>query len=448
MARIVAQTAAWGVASQAVTAFVQFVALGLLIRAVGREQFGLWMVVYAIAMWTPMLLFGQSNIILTRLGQAIFADFEEARRVLTSSLVVCLFGAGAALVMLFALVPFVPWRDWLHIQNARIAGVALPTMLAAVTVAILAVPASLSSFSMLASRRGVLNHQIMIAAQCVCLAVFILGIWAHWPLWALGAINVAPLGTGGIVLFVMGMRKGYFPRPDFSSVERESIKKTLRLALTIFTFDVATVLLQRTPELIVVRLRGINEVAALAAASRLSLVLFAIIQAILMAIWPMISEAAGRNDWHWVKRAFIGSLGVIFLIWGSGAASIWFLGPFFVEKWTGISNLVSGALFMAIILQALSLGLLTWIFTGLSALSMYKTQLVAAAGAVFIYFASAPIFGQPWGAVGVVLAQSSGILLFALPVGLLALLRRMWRIDPGASRRSGERFRSLIVGRA
>jgi O-antigen/teichoic acid export membrane protein len=421
--RVVASTAVWGVAYQIVAALVQLISLGYLIRLVGREQFGLWMVIYALTMWAPLLLFGQSNVILTRLGQTIFADSSEARRILTASLVVCMAAAGLALLMVFVLVPFVPWSEWLHINDAGALAQAVPTAIAAAVVAIAAVPASLSSFALLACRRGVLNHQIMIAAQLAGLPVFLLGIMVHWPLWALGSVLIAPLVVVGVILFAVGIRSGCFPRPEIASVDLRSIKKTFGSALTIFSFNLAAVFLQRTPELFVARFRGINEVAAFAAGSRLSLFLLAIIQAILIAIWPMISEAAGRNDWGWVRRALIASLGAILLVWAAGSTAIWLLGPFFIEKWTGIPQLVSGTLFMAIILQALSQGLQSWIFTALGALSMYKTQLFAAIGAVAVYFVLAPRLGPSFGAVGVLLAQSVGILLLALPIGVFAVVR-------------------------
>src|ERR1700719_1884048 len=102
---IVAWTAVWGVAYQCVTALVQFVSLGFLIRLVGREQFGLWMVLYALTMWAPLLTFGQGNVLLTRFGQTVFADFSEARGILTSSLLVSLAGAAAALTLVFIAVP-------------------------------------------------------------------------------------------------------------------------------------------------------------------------------------------------------------------------------------------------------------------------------------------------------------------------------------------------------
>jgi uncharacterized membrane protein len=86
---------------------------------------------------------------------------------------------------------------------------------------------------------------------------------------------------------------------------------------------------------------------------------------------------------------------------------------------------VSSALFMAAILQSLSQGLQGWIFMALSSLSLFKTQLVAVIAAAIVYLAFALLLGRSWGAVGVVLAQSIGLLMVVFPIGLLAVRRRM-----------------------
>jgi O-antigen/teichoic acid export membrane protein len=265
----------------------------------------------------------------------------------------------------------------------------------------------------------------MIVAQWLGLAALALEIATRQPLWVLGAAFAAPPLIAGAMLSVIAIQRRYIAPPSVESIDGQKIRAAFHLGSTLFLLDVANFSLQRTPELMVARLRGLGEVAALSAANRLSLFLVALLQAILVAAWPMMSEAAAKHDWAWVRRGLFGSLGAILAVWLAGALAIWFGGPFFIEKWTGIAGLVGPRLFQAVILLGLALGLQSWAFMTLNALSLYRAQLYALMPAAVFYFLLALVLGPLYGAVGVVLAQSIALLLLAVPVGLAAVIRRV-----------------------
>jgi O-antigen/teichoic acid export membrane protein len=431
---VVAWTAIWGIAYQINTALVQFIGLAFLIRLVGRDQFGLWMTIYAVTTCAPLLAFGQANVVITGIGGAGLVNPGEARRVLTSGLIVSGAVAGLCLLLIAALLPFAPWDQWLNIRDQATSAQATPTAIISLSIAVLAVPLTLVNYALIASRRGVLSYGVMILAQWLGLGVLLIEIATRQPLWLLGATLVAPLLAAGAILSLIGFSRGYIQPPSPASVDGTSIRTAVHFGTTLFFLDLANLSLQRTPELIVVRLRGLGEVASLGAVNRLSLFLLAILQAILLATWPMLSEAAAKHDWIWVRRALLGSLGAIIAVWAAGAVAIWFGGPIFIDNWTGIPGLVTPQLFLAAILFSLSVGLQNWVFTALNALSLYRAQLMALAPAAALYFALALILGRSNGAVGVVLAQSVALLLIAVPAGLVAIRRRMPLKNPIESR--------------
>jgi O-antigen/teichoic acid export membrane protein len=424
---VAAWTAAWGIGYQVNTALVQFIGLGFLIRLVGREQFGLWMTIYALVTCAPLLAFGQANVVMTKYGGTIGANPADARRVLSSGLIVSGVFAATCLLLILGLFPFVPWGQWLNIRDPITLAQAPSTAVASISLAVVAVPLNLVNVALIAGRRGVLTYAVMIAAQWLGLGVVMAEIATRQPLWILGTTLVAPLFAAAMALAVVGIGRGYIPTPSLKSVDWSNIRSPLRLGTALFLLDLASFSLQRTPELIVVRVRGLDEVAALAAVNRLSFFLLAVLQAILIGAWPMLSEAVAKHDWHWVRRALAGTLGAVLATWAAGAAAIWFGGPLFVEKWTGIPGLVSGQLFLAIILLTLSQGLQSWVLTALNALSLYRAQLLALLPAALAYFILAPALGRFNGAVGVVLAQSVALLFVTVPVGLFAIRRRVSR---------------------
>src|SRR5437764_8167327 len=79
------RTGVWGIIYNGVYAVSQLVALGMLVRYVGKEPYGLWMTIIAIASWMPLANLGQQSALLTRLSAAAHTDRDAAQRILSAS---------------------------------------------------------------------------------------------------------------------------------------------------------------------------------------------------------------------------------------------------------------------------------------------------------------------------------------------------------------------------
>ncbi|WP_157817736.1 lipopolysaccharide biosynthesis protein [Candidatus Thiodictyon syntrophicum] len=406
---------------QGVYAATQLVALGMLVRYVGREQYGLWMTILAVTTWVPVANMGQTAVLLTRLGALAHTDRPAACRVFSAS---ALLVACAAAGLLLIIVLFVPLVSWSGLPDGDASlRLAQATATAALTVSVLALPAMLAGFAIFAHQRGDLVHMIMSAASLVGLAAMAIAMRLQQPLWVVGGLSLAAPLLGGLTLWWLGLATGLMPRPRWALVDGKTLTNLMKTGLLFFLTDAAAILLLRSPDVIVASVDGVDAVGPFASVGRLPLLLVAVFQAVLLPFWPALGEAAQRRDYEWIARTARYTLMLVLGLWAAAAAGIGLLGALFVEVWMGAAGFSTPGLLAAACLQALGLGLFSWLLVLLGALSMQRKLVVVAGVTTLIFLPLAFLSGTWLGPVGVALAQALALLCCAVPLGTLVLYR-------------------------
>jgi O-antigen/teichoic acid export membrane protein len=203
----------------------------------------------------------------------------------------------------------------------------------------------------------------------------------------------------------------------------------LARGLDFFIIDATLLSLLRAPELIVARLHGVEAVAPFAAVARVSAVIVAVLQVIFMPLWPAIGDAAARGDLAWIKRAARRSLAGLLALWAAGSLVMLLLGPLFIERWTGLRELVDRNLIAAAVAQMLGQGLVAWLAVFLGGLSLQRPQVIATGVAALVFFPLAIACGRLWGPLGVAVAQAAALLLVAVPIGARVVARTFRQPD-------------------
>lgn len=419
------RTGVWGVIYQGVYAAAQLVGLGMLVRYVGQEQYGLWMTVLAATTWMTLANLGQSSALLTKLGAVARTDRLAAQKVFSASAFLVTAFSTALILSLVLAGSFLPWGQLLNTEGAMTDSAVGAIAVAALVVSLLALPAGLATFSVFAHQRGDLMHMIMSAGSLVSLAAAGVAIWLRQPLWLVGAVTLSGPLLGGFVLWILGLANGLVPRPRWVLVDRNTMRGVLKAGFMFFLIDATTLMLLRTPDVIVAHLHGVGAVGPFASVGRLPLLMIALFQALLLPYWPALGEASHRGDHDWVRRIVMRTLVMVLGLWGLGAMGIWFLGAFFIQLWTGSSDFSSRGLIAAACAQSLGLGLFAWISVLLSALSQQRLLVVISGLASLVYLTLAFFLGGQHGPVGVALAQAGSLLLFAAPMGSWILYRRL-----------------------
>lgn len=421
----VRRTTIWGVIYQGVYSAAQLLALALLARYLSKEQYGLWMTILALAAWMPMSSLGQNAVLLTKLGAVAYTDHKAARRIFSSSLMLVGLATGLLLASLIAAAFFLPWQDLLGVGSWISLNMLVSTSVSAIAVSLLATPAILVGFAIFAHQRGDLVHMCMSAGSLVALALTFMAIQRQQPLWVVGCASLIGPLLGGLVVGFIGFLKGLVPVPSPVMVEWKMSKNLLEAGLLFLFTDVALLLLQRTPDMMVAYLSGIGEVGPFATIGRIPLLMVALFQALLLPFWPALGEAAHRNDMDWIRQTVRRTFLLVMAVWAMSAVGFASLGRWLITLWMGSAEFADYDLILASCLQSLGLGLFSWLFILLGALSMQRMTVLASGLTALLFFPLALLLGTWQGPVGVALAQAISLLLCGVPIGCIILFRYM-----------------------
>lgn len=431
------RTAVWGTVQQAIGAGVQLIFLGLLVRHVGVEQYGMWMTVLATTTWFPAAGLGQTSALLTRLGAVDPADRVTAGHVFSASLAL-VSAVSALLLALLALGGgFVAWSSVFNADLPALRPMIDATVMTAFAVSIVALPLALAPIAIFARQRGDLVHKVMSAASLFVLAIVAVALMADQPLWCIGALSLCAAPLAGGVLWLHGRRTGLVPGARPMRPDRAEVRSLLSAGLFFMVVEAATLLMLRTPEVIVAWLDGAQAVGPIASASRLPVLVLALSHAVLVPLWPALAEAAARGDREWVRRTARRSLFRVAAVACVGAAAIWLAGPPLIDRWMGVEGFADPGLLAAVALQCVAQPLLAWLSVMLGALALMRPLALVLAPAALVCLAIAFLLGSALGPAGVALAQVIAILLVALPVGIRVLRRHLSPADDPAATRVG-----------
>lgn len=424
------RTGVWGVIYQGVYAAVQLVGLGMLVRYVGKEQYGLWMTVLAATTWITLANLGQTSVLLTKLGALALTDRPAAQRVFSAS--AFLVTSFSIMLILFLVLAgsFLPWGQLFNAEGPATDFSVGAIATAALVISLLALPAGLGPFSVFAHQRGDLVHMVMSVGSLVSLGGAGVTVLLHQPLWLVGAITLSGPLLGGVALWFVGLANGLIPRLQWALVDRNTLRGVMNAGFMFLLIDATSLMLLRSPDLIVAHLHGVDAVGPFASVGRLPLLMIALFQALLLPFWPALGEATHRGDHDWVRRIVVRTLLMILGLWSAGAVGIWFLGAFFIHLWTGSGDFSNRELIAAACAQSLGLGLFAWLSVLLSALSLQRMLVVTSGLASLTFLTLAFYLGSRFGPVGVALAQASALLLCAVPLGGLVLYRKLVQIHP------------------
>lgn len=422
------RTAIWGVLYHAVYAFAQLIGLGMIVRYVGGEQYGLWMTIVALTAWVPLVGVGQPSTLLTKLGAVALTDMPAASRLLSSSLILVWTLAAVLLLLLTLVGPLIPWAQLLNATGYSTRVNAGATATTALAVMLITVPAMLGPFAVFAHQRGDIVHIVMIAGSLGAVGLAWLLIELGQPLSIVGAASIAGSLAGSVGLWSIGRRRRLIPPVQLALVNRDALREMASAGVYFLLIDAATLLVLRTPELIVARLYGVEAVGPFASVGRLPLLMLALFQAVLLPYWPALGEAAHRRDGEWIRQIARRSFNLVIGLWTIGALAIWFLGAPFIEMWTGSPQFATSELIAAACGQSLGLALLAWFSVLLGALSLQRLQVIALSVVAAMFVPLALICGAWLGPAGVAFAQAAALLFGAFPMGAaLAFDGRMQR---------------------
>jgi O-antigen/teichoic acid export membrane protein len=419
-----------GLGSRGVGFLVSFLSVPLTIGYLGRERYGIWILLSSLLAWVRLTDLGISNGLRSAIASALGSGRPDLARAHIST-AFALLSTIAAVVGLITAVAW-PWIDWVALfgitsEDARAeVGPAIATSFGFF---LLVFPLSITSVTYEALQEGKLQNYWGMVGNIASLVALIVVTRTHG---SLVRLVLAVSGTGLIVnvlsgVWLFGRYKPLFaPRPQ--AVQISSARRLLHAGGTFFLIQIVALTIFQTGNFIVAKFTGSASVPSYS----LTYTLFSysyLPQTILFNyLWVAYADAIARRDIGWVARTLKRNLSFSLGFTLAAVVPLIFIARPFIRFWTRDAVVPPVDLVSWMAAWSMINAFCTPIACLLAAADHMKAQLVYSAVAAAVGIVLSIMLIKSWGVTGVIAGTVIAYMIFICfpcAIDTLLLLRKL-----------------------
>jgi O-antigen/teichoic acid export membrane protein len=404
-----------------------FIAIPLMIRYLGQEQFGIWSTLLSIMSWVVFFDLGIGNGLRNKLTEAI------AKNNLTEA--VCYISSGYSLIGLISLLLFISaatasfYIPWQHVFNTLIVDEETLKRSVLVSVFFMTLNFWISIINQILNAMQkssvVVFGQFIANALALALVFFLTTLKTTPSIYYLALVYGISLiiSNGALSLWFYSQRQDLIPSLSF---EKKHVRPILSLGVQFFVIQLAGLVIFTTDKILITQLFGPQYVTQYDVVFKLFGIISLIHALITGPLWSSYTDAYHRGDFVWIKAILRKQL----ILFGVIVISVIIMIPMvklIVALWISEDFEVS----MPLVISMAGFTLIsTWcnIFAiFVNGIGQIKLQLFTAIIAMIINIPLAIYFTKYLGfdVNGIVLATCTSLSLFAIagPIQVYFILR-------------------------
>jgi len=329
-------TAATSAASRGASVLSALISVPLTIGYLGTQRFALWMTINSLMAMLMFADLGLGNGLLTAISESHGKDDTRMARRYISTAFFMLLGLGTCAVLVLAIVyQHTPWAYLLGVRSQAAIPEAAPA--AAIFFACLAcnLPLGIVQRIQMGFQSGYTNNiwngfgAVLGFAGVLTCAYFKAGV--PWL--------VLSFGVGPIIATVLNGVQLFRSRPDLRPVWNEFhwtvLRQLLSVGLGFLIVQSALAMAIGSDNFVIAHLLGPDAVAEYAIAMRIFTLVPALLQMVLMPLWPAYGESLARGDAEWAIRALKRSVVMVASVTLAAAVVLTVTGRWIITLWVG-----------------------------------------------------------------------------------------------------------------
>ena len=334
--RLIAVSGAAAITAKVAAAAAGIALVPMVVHHVGKDQFGLWMVVSSLVVWMQLADFGIANGLSNALAEAHGRDDRvSAGNYLSSALAATLALVLLCLPLLAAAYTGLQWDRILKIDDAVLAELATDALLLVGLAFVINIPLSLVSRVLVAYQRGYVASISQAAATVLSFAGMAIAVYVKAGLlWLVGIAAFAPVLVNLALWLALPRAIGHL-RLGISGVTRAAVSRVAASSVPLFFFQCGALLLNQLVNVVIARTESLSVVTDYNVILRIYLFVFAIAAALSSPFYAAIREAFEKREAQWVVRAVRHSLSIRVLSTLPFALVLLVAGDLIVRLWIG-----------------------------------------------------------------------------------------------------------------
>lgn len=315
---------------------VSFAMVSISIKYLGIEQYGIWLTISGVIMWSAMFDFGFAHGLRNRLAEVIAKDDLHNGRYLVSSTYAIV--AVIAFVLAITLIPLgliINWQELLNITpelSKQVTLIVLVTFLLFLLQFLLKpINSILNAFqlSSLPQFFSALSNGIIL-----CIVMFMLNSGSKSFLQYAVVSSIIPVFTTFIVTLTCFIFVYKSLRPQLKCVRLQDVKSVGGLGGKFFLIQLCLLVVYSSDNLLVAYISGPEEVTIYNAVYKYFSIVTVTFGVLMSPFWTAITDAYAKKDYTWISKTINRLL--IILLFGSAISLllVLFSGKIF-SMWLG-----------------------------------------------------------------------------------------------------------------
>ena len=336
--RLIALSGIVGLAAKLVTAVLGLVSVPLTIHYLGKEQFGLWMVINSLVVWMQLADFGIGNGLINALAEANGRNDRKAACGYVSSAL-----AASSAVTFLGFIPVylfsigLPWNIILNLPKGELASIAGQCFFVSGLVFIVNIPLSVAGRVFIAYQNGYRASLTQVVSALASLACLMAAIMLKLDIvWLVLLVSSGPV-VGNLFAWCMLIRILPWLRISWSTITGPAIRRIVNSSVPLFLFQIGALIINQLVNVVIAQVGTLRMVADYNIILKIYLLIFAIGISFSAPFYPAIREAYEKHDMGWVFRALRRVLfirtGIIFI----ASLCLLFTGDLIIRMWLNLS---------------------------------------------------------------------------------------------------------------
>lgn len=302
--RLIALSGSSSLLSKFIIAFISLISVPLTINYLGKEAFGLWMVVSSLVVWLQLTDFGIGNGLVNALAEANGRNDKTAACSYFSTTFYSISGITLILAVPVVIIAlFVPWDKAININNIALAQDAKYCFSVLSLFFFINMPLSIANKALFAYQKAYLVNMTQIIASLCSLLFLITAISMKLSLiWLVSLVSLGIL-LGNIASWILLFRNMPWLRLQVKMSSRHAFHRVARTSVPLFLFQIGALLLNQTANIILAHLAGLKIVADYNILLKIYTVVYSIGISFSSPFYPAIREAFEKKEARWVSNA-------------------------------------------------------------------------------------------------------------------------------------------------
>lgn len=335
--RLIAISGISGVAAKLFAALTNLLSVPLAIHYLGKEQFGLWMVVSSLVAWMQLADFGIANGLTNALAEAHGRDDQGAASgYVSASVAATMVLAALCLAPVFLLASWLPWEVIMSLPKGELAPLAGRCFLVAGVVFVVNIPLSVASRVLIAYQRGYLAGITQIWSALASLVGLFIAISLKLDMvWLVLLASSGPL-VGNVIAWAILVRTLPWMRFSWRLINQQAIRRVATSSIPLFLLQIGALSVNQLVNVVIANVGTLKMVADYNVIIRVYILIYVVGISLSAPFYPAIREAYERREETWVVKALKSVLLVRLGALMPAGICLFFTGDLIIRMWINV----------------------------------------------------------------------------------------------------------------